>query len=406
VPSPQSLVRTLSRDDPDAPGPGVREALTAAVHVDAGSVARLVHADTRVVFRLGDAGQGDVALLLDRFPVEVVDAAEPAEVEIVLDRAQAAAFARGALPLTAAIATGRVKASGPVRKYLEVDPIVRGLLAQRAGASVLTGRTIASQGVIRDRIDDALLSIETRDLHKAFGPNEVLRGLDLRIPEGSISVVLGPSGTGKSVCLNHIIGLLRPDRGDVVVRGRALSEMTRTELLGLRRDIGVMFQDGALFSAMDVYDNVAFPLRQHTDFDERDVEQLVMEQLDDVGLAGARSRMPGELSGGMRKRAGLARALVMNPGIVLCDEPDSGLDPVRTALLGDLLVERHADHGGTMVVVTHNVALAKLIADHMSVIWRGQVLEDGMAEQVMASETPFIRQFLAGSARGPLSMDA
>jgi phospholipid/cholesterol/gamma-HCH transport system ATP-binding protein len=406
VPSPQSLVRTLSRDDPGAPGPGVREALTAAVRVDDGSVARLVHADTRVVFRLGGAGQDDVALLLDRFPVEVAGAGEPAEVEIMLDAEQAAAFVRGALPLTAAVATGRVATSGPVRKYLEVDPIVRGLLAQRAGASVLVGRTIASQGVVRERIDDALLSIETRDLHKAFGPNEVLRGLNLRIPEGSISVVLGPSGTGKSVCLSHIIGLLRPDRGDVVVRGRSLSAMTRTELLGLRRDIGVMFQDGALFSAMDVYDNVAFPLRQHTDFDERDIAQLVMEQLDDVGLAGARSRMPNELSGGMRKRAGLARALVMNPGIVLCDEPDSGLDPVRTALLGDLLVERHADHGGTMVVVTHNVALAKLIADHMSVIWRGEVLEDGMAEQVMASETPFIRQFLAGSARGPLSMDA
>jgi phospholipid/cholesterol/gamma-HCH transport system ATP-binding protein len=116
--------------------------------------------------------------------------------------------------------------------------------------------------------------------------------------------------------------------------------------------------------------------------------------------------MPNQLSGGMRKRAGLARALVMNPSIVLCDEPDSGLDPVRTALLGDLLVERHADHGGTMVVVTHNVMLAKAVADHISVIWRGQVLEDGMTEQIMASKSEFIQQFLAGDSQGPLTMDA
>jgi phospholipid/cholesterol/gamma-HCH transport system ATP-binding protein len=157
---------------------------------------------------------------------------------------------------------------------------------------------------------------------------------------------------------------------------------------------------------MNVYDNVAFPLRQHTDFAEDEVHELVMEQLDSVGLGDAGTRMPNELSGGMRKRAGLARAMVMNPGIVLCDEPDSGLDPVRTALLGDLLVERHGDHGGTMVIVTHNIMLAKAVADHMSVIWRGKVLEDGMTEQIMDSDTDFIRQFLAGAAEGPLTMDA
>jgi phospholipid/cholesterol/gamma-HCH transport system ATP-binding protein len=167
-----------------------------------------------------------------------------------------------------------------------------------------------------------------------------------------------------------------------------------------------MFQDGALFSAMNVYDNVAFPLRQHTDLREHEVRELVMGQLDSVGLAADADKMPNALSGGMRKRAGLARALVLEPSIVLVDEPDSGLDPVRTALLGDLLLERHAEFGGTMVVVTHNVALAKQIADHMSVLFRGAVLESGTTAEVIASESAFIRQFLAGESRGPLGMDA
>jgi phospholipid/cholesterol/gamma-HCH transport system ATP-binding protein len=156
---------------------------------------------------------------------------------------------------------------------------------------------------------------------------------------------------------------------------------------------------------MNVRENVAFPLRQHTDFSEREIEEIVSELLDSVGLAHARNLMPNQLSGGMRKRAGLARALALSPGIVLVDEPDSGLDPVRTSLLGQLLVERHADHGGTMIVVTHNVQLARSISDHISVLWQGKVLEAGMTEQILQSQTPFIEQFLAGEALGPLTMD-
>jgi phospholipid/cholesterol/gamma-HCH transport system ATP-binding protein len=200
--------------------------------------------------------------------------------------------------------------------------------------------------------------------------------------------------------------LIGPDAGDVLIRGRPLSRMSRAELLELRTEIGVMFQDGALFSAMTVYDNVAFPLRQHTDLYEHEIHDIVMEHLVSVGLAGASDRMPNELSGGMRKRAGLARGLALNPGILLCDEPDSGLDPVRTALLGELLVDQHARYGGTMVVVTHNVMLAQLIAEHMSVIWQGKVLESGLTEHLLASEKPFVQQFLAGDSQGPLGMDA
>jgi phospholipid/cholesterol/gamma-HCH transport system ATP-binding protein len=219
-------------------------------------------------------------------------------------------------------------------------------------------------------------------------------------------VVLGPSGTGKSVLLKHIIGLLRPDAGDVIVRGRPISRMSRREVLALRTEIGVMFQDGALFSASDVYDNVAFPLRQHTDLSEPEIREIVMERLAEVGLADAASRMPAQLSGGMKKRAGLARALVLDPGIVLCDEPDSGLDPVRTALLGDLLVDQHSRNGGTLVVITHNVPLAKRVSDHISVLWQGRVLEAGMAAEVLSSPTEFVQQFLAGGTHGPLGMDA
>ncbi|HEX6390497.1 MAG TPA: ATP-binding cassette domain-containing protein [Solirubrobacteraceae bacterium] len=251
-----------------------------------------------------------------------------------------------------------------------------------------------------------VLAIETRDLHKSFGPRtHVLRGADLRIPEGTTSVVLGPSGTGKSVLIKHVLGLMKGDSGDVLVHDRPLGRMSRSEILGLRRDIGVMFQDGALFSSMNIYDNVAFPLRQHTDLKEHEVREIVLEHLRAVGLEDARDKAPNELSGGMKKRAGLARSLVLDPGILLCDEPDSGLDPVRTALLGELIKERHEELGGTILVVTHNIALARLICDHVSLLWQGKVVASGPADEVFSSEDPFVRQFLAGDTAGPLGMD-
>jgi phospholipid/cholesterol/gamma-HCH transport system ATP-binding protein len=251
-----------------------------------------------------------------------------------------------------------------------------------------------------------LFALETKGLCKSFAANEVLAGVDLQIPEGTLATVLGPSGTGKSVLIKHIIGLLKPDAGDVLVGGRPLSGMSRSEVLALRRDIGVMFQDGALFSSMTVYENVAFPLRQHTDLNEVEVRGLVEEQLEAVGLADAADKSPSELSGGMKKRAGLARSLVLDPGILLCDEPDSGLDPVRTALLGELLLDRHAELGGTILIVTHDIALARLVSDHVSVLWRGRIVTSGPSDEVFASEDPFVRQFLAGEVAGPLGMDA
>ncbi|WP_320671863.1 ABC transporter ATP-binding protein [Patulibacter defluvii] len=385
----------------------LRARLEAAIAVPSSAVGRLSYARTSVAFAL--RGQrGAVTALLDRTPPQIV-ADGSAEVRIELTAEQLERVAEGRLAMPQAVVSGAVTTHGPVRKYLEVDAILRGLLAISQGREPEPQRSVDRLAVGElpfAAADPDLMAIRTTDLRKAFGRNQILAGVDLAIPEGVISVILGPSGTGKSVMLQHIIGLLRPDGGDVLIRGRPLSRMSRSEVLALRREIGVMFQDGALFSAMNVYDNVAFPLRQHTDLDDREVREVVMDHLAAVGLANASHRMPNELSGGMRKRAGLARALALNPGILLCDEPDSGLDPVRTALLGDLLVEQHSQYGGTMIVVTHNVPLAKRIADHISVLWRGRVLEAGMASDVLASESAFVRQFLSGGSVGPLGMDA
>ncbi|MCW2985383.1 MAG: Ribonucleotide-transport ATP-binding protein transporter Mkl [Conexibacter sp.] len=392
---------------PGLPAPTILEALQQASRSGEPGARRLVHAGVTVRFRVRGSDRRGATLLLDRSPWQVVgDDEGGADVELTLSEDQAHRFALGRLSLTAAVAAEQIDVTGPVRRYLAVDPILRHLLASQSGVDPDDLRQARSEPPLDGAIDPDYLAIETRDLHKSFGSTAVLAGLDLTIPEGSISVILGPSGTGKSVCLQHVIGIMRPDAGDVLIRGRALSTMGRPELLRLRREIGVMFQDGALFSAMTVFDNVAFPLRQHTQLGEADVREIVAEHLRSVGLGNAGHRMPNELSGGMRKRAGLARAMALNPGIVLCDEPDSGLDPVRTALLGDLLADRHDEHGGTMVVVTHNVMLARRIADHVSVIWQGRVLESGFLEDIVSSESDFVRQFLAGSSQGPLSMDA
>ena len=186
-------------------------------------------------------------------------------------------------------------------------------------------------------------AVEFIDVHKAFGRNKILRGLNLGLPEGKISMILGPSGTGKSVCIKHMVGLLYPDQGDVLVHGESVPNMPDDNLFKMRQKFGVLFQDGALFGSMNVFDNVCFPLRQHTEKSEEEIGEIVNRRLAEVGLQNAHDKMPNELSGGMRKRAGFARALVLDPDIVLFDEPDSGLDPVRTALLGELIQEIHAD---------------------------------------------------------------
>jgi phospholipid/cholesterol/gamma-HCH transport system ATP-binding protein len=258
--------------------------------------------------------------------------------------------------------------------------------------------------------------VEFDNTYKSFGRNQILRGLTMGIPEGMVSMILGPSGTGKSVCIKHMVGLLYPDSGDVRVQGESVPDMPDDRLFEMRKKFGLLFQDGALFSSMNLYDNVAFPLRQHTEMSEQEIEEIVMRRLTEVGLGYSRDKLPNELSGGMRKRAGFARALVLEPDILLFDEPDSGLDPVRTALLGELILEIHREmmedakaaqkpYLPTFAVVTHDIMSARRVADYINVLWRGRIVEAGPAQDMLNSDNPFIRQFLAGESQGPLTMD-
>jgi phospholipid/cholesterol/gamma-HCH transport system ATP-binding protein len=248
-------------------------------------------------------------------------------------------------------------------------------------------------------------AVEFIDVHKAFGRNKILRGLNMGIPDDKISMILGPSGTGKSVCIKHMVGLLYPDDGDVLVHGESVPNMHDDELFEMRKKFGVLFQDGALFGSMNLFDNVAFPLRQHTDKSEEEIGEIVNRRLAEVGLGGSHDKLPNELSGGMRKRAGFARALVLDPEIVLFDEPDSGLDPVRTALLCELIQEIHEENGGAYVVITHDVMSARRVAEHISVLWKGRIVESGPAEELFNSDNAFVRQFLSGESQGPLGME-
>jgi phospholipid/cholesterol/gamma-HCH transport system ATP-binding protein len=261
-----------------------------------------------------------------------------------------------------------------------------------------TDRTGRSESAASD-------AVEFIDVKKSFGRNTILNGLNLGIPNDQISMILGPSGTGKSVCIKHMVGLLYPDEGDVLVHGESVPNMADDELFEMRKKFGVLFQDGALFGSMNLYDNVAFPLRQHTDKGEDEIGDIVSRRLKEVGLGGAGDKMPNELSGGMRKRAGFARALVLDPQIVLFDEPDSGLDPVRTALLCELIQEIHAENGGAYVVITHDIMSARRVAEYIAILWKGRIVESGPASELFNSDNQFVRQFLSGEAQGPLGME-
>ncbi|HTU14760.1 MAG TPA: ATP-binding cassette domain-containing protein [Solirubrobacterales bacterium] len=248
-------------------------------------------------------------------------------------------------------------------------------------------------------------AIEIKGLTKQFGRTRILNGLDLGLPDDQISMVLGPSGTGKSVLIKHIVGLLYPDSGDVVVKGQSVPDLSDDDLFEMRKKFGLLFQDGALFGSMNIFDNVAFPLRQHTDKGEEEIEDICTRRLREVGLGEAHYKMPNELSGGMRKRAGFARALVLDPEIVMFDEPDSGLDPVRTALLCELIKEVHAESGGCYMVISHDLGTARRIADFIAVLWKGKIVESGPKERLFESENQFVHQFLRADVTGPLAMD-
>lgn len=248
-------------------------------------------------------------------------------------------------------------------------------------------------------------TMQVRNLRKSFGEFDVLKNMSLEFTDNAITTILGPSGTGKSVLIKHLVGLLEPDGGEVMILGRNIWGISERERYDLRKNFGVLFQDGALFGSMNLYDNIAFPLRKHTKKTESEIEDIVMPGVKEVGLEAAMPKFPSEVSGGMKKRAGFARALVMQPKIVLFDEPDSGLDPVRTSLLCDLILDIHREHGGTYLLVTHDIRSAWKVSDYIGLIWKGEVVHYSNAEAAFASEDPFVRQFLAGESAGPLGMD-
>ncbi len=246
--------------------------------------------------------------------------------------------------------------------------------------------------------------IELINLHKSFGTQKVLNGLNLRLRKGEITCIIGQSGTGKSVLLKHIVGLMRPDSGEVRIDGVDITKVSQKELNLIRRRIGYLFQDAALFDSMNVEENVAFPLKEHTKLKPDEIKSLVREKLRLVGLKGVGHKMPSELSGGMRKRVGLARALALDPEIILFDEPTSGLDPVMADAIDRLIVETQIKLDVTTVIISHDILSVFKIAHHVAMLYNGKIIADGRPEEIKASDDPIVRQFISGSAEGPLKV--
>ena len=248
------------------------------------------------------------------------------------------------------------------------------------------------------------IEVVVEGLTKSFGRRAVWRDVTLTLPAGEVSVMLGPSGTGKTVFLQSLIGLLKPEQGRVLVDGVDTVHCSERQLYQVRRRFGVMFQDGALFGSLNLYDNIAFPLREHTKKTEAEIRQVVLAKMEMVGLTGEERKFPGEISGGMRKRAGLARALVLDPQIILCDEPDSGLDPVRTAYLSQLLIDLNAEIDATILIVTHDIMIARTVPDNIGMLFRGNLVMFGPREVLLTSDNPVITQFVNGRRIGPIGM--
>jgi phospholipid/cholesterol/gamma-HCH transport system ATP-binding protein len=238
--------------------------------------------------------------------------------------------------------------------------------------------------------------IEFQDLHKAFGANRVLAGFSLAVRDGETMVIIGYSGTGKSVAIKHVVGLLEPDAGEVAVDGQVVSALRREALVALRATIGFVFQFSALFDSLTIFDNVALGLRRTRELSEGQVASRVAEALELVDLAGAGRQMPAELSGGMRKRVGLARAIALKPRYLLYDEPTTGLDPVTAAVIDQLIVRTREALGSTSIVITHDMRTAYTVGDRIAMLYRGKIREVGTVEEIRATTDPVVRQFIEG----------
>ncbi len=247
-------------------------------------------------------------------------------------------------------------------------------------------------------------TIELIDLYKAFGENEVLRGLSLSIREGENMVVIGGSGTGKSVIIKHIIGLLKPDGGRVIVGGEEISAMSEAALARVRKKFGMLFQYAALFDSLSVWENVGFSLRQHTNLSISEIKRIAREKLSMVGLEGVEEKMPAELSGGMKKRVGLARAIAMDPQILLYDEPTTGLDPIMADVINELICQMNGRLKVTSVTITHDMKSAYKISDRIAMLYEGTIRVVGTPQEIQQTADPVVKQFITGSAVGPIQV--
>jgi phospholipid/cholesterol/gamma-HCH transport system ATP-binding protein len=245
--------------------------------------------------------------------------------------------------------------------------------------------------------------IAIRGLSKRFGKKVVLDDLDLTVPKGKNTVVIGGSGTGKSVLIKCAVGLLRPEAGEILIDGQDILRMDERELVGVRRKFGMLFQGAALFDSMDVGDNVAFALRRLKMHPERHIREVVEEKLSMVGLRDIQRLMPAELSGGMKKRVGLARAIASEPDILLYDEPTTGLDPIMADVINELIISLRETIGVTSITITHDMSSAYKIADQIAMLYKGRIIEVGTPEEIRTTSNPVVAQFVQGRAHGPIT---
>lgn len=247
--------------------------------------------------------------------------------------------------------------------------------------------------------------IQLADLHKAFGANKVLQGLELQVDRGESRVIIGGSGSGKSVILKHIIGILKPDKGDVFIDGVNISILEDNELYEIRKKFGMLFQMAALFDSMNVWENVGFGLARQKNRKPKEVKEIAIEKLKMVGLVGVENLSPAELSGGMKKRVGLARAIAHEPEILLYDEPTTGLDPITADAINNLIVEMRERLSVTSIAITHDMNSAYKIADRISMLFEGKIIQTGSSDEIKKTENPVVKQFITGSAVGPIKVE-
>jgi len=246
------------------------------------------------------------------------------------------------------------------------------------------------------------IMIDIIDLHKSFNENYVLRGVNLQVKRGETMVVIGGSGCGKSVLIKHVIGLLRPDKGKVIVDGVDITALNEREMNEFRKKFGMLFQGAALFDSLTVWENVGFALLQHTRLSREEIKNIARQKLEMVGLRGVEDLMPSELSGGMRKRVGLARAIAMEPEIILYDEPTTGLDPIMADAINNLIIDMKKKLHVTAIAITHDMVSAYKIGDRIAMLYEGKILEVGTPDEIKNSKNPVVRQFITGSAVGPI----